>query len=83
MAPENGSAPDKAQEILISTLCKISDLDPMLGGKWKRGMLRYYAQRLGEVMLVQSGHPEPTSEDIEEMALRILDLLDAGYLGGP
>jgi len=83
MARKSEAAHEKARWTLINTLCKISDLDPTLGGKWKRGMLRYYAERLAEVMLVEAGSKEPTARDVEVMAERILDLVESGDLDGP
>jgi len=83
MARAKPEAQEKARRTLITTLCKISDLDPTLGGKWKRGMLRYYAERLAEVMLVEAGSKEPSPRDVEAMAERILDLVESGDLDGP
>ena len=46
-------------------------------------MLRYYAERLAEVMLVEAGSNEPTARDVDVMAERILDLVESGDLDGP
>ena len=82
MARAKPEAQEKARRTLITTLCKINDLDPVLGGKWKRGMLRYYAARLAELMLVEAGSKEPTTPDVVDMAVRILDLVESGDLDG-
>jgi len=82
MARTRKTAHEKARLTLINTLCKISDLDPTLGGKWKRGMLRYYAERLAEVMIAEEGHGEYPPEAVYVVAEKVLDLLESGDLDG-
>lgn len=55
----------KARQVLIETIAKIADLEPTLGGKWKRGMLDYYCGRLAELVLYQSGFVRPSLQAIE------------------
>jgi len=45
-------------------------------------MLRYYAARLAELMLVEAGTKEPATSDVVDMAIRILDLVESGDLDG-
>ena len=80
MARKDEEAQERARKTLIVTLCKIKDLDPMLGGKWQRGMIRYYSERLAEVLLTDPGDPEPSPWEIEAMGERIRDLLASGDL---
>jgi len=75
-------AQEKARRTLITTLCKINDLDPLLGGKWKRGMLRYYSERLAEFMIAEEGHGEYPPEAVYVVAEKVLDLLESGDLDG-
>jgi len=82
MESSDGSAEAKARRTLVQTLCKIGHLDPMLGGKWRRGMLRYYSQRLAELLLSEGGTPEPAAPEIERLGERILELLESGDLDG-
>ena len=58
----------QARITLIQTLCKIQALDPVLGGRWQDGMVRYYSERLGELLLVQAGLSEPPRELVIEVS---------------
>ena len=82
MVEEKGDRKRTAQAMLIGTLCKIDDLDPVLGGKWKRGMLKYYSERLAELVLFDAGVTEPLPSEIVAAADSILALLAAGDLDG-
>ena len=50
----------RARQTLIDTIAKIDDLEPTLGGKWKRNMLLYYYHRLAELVLYQCGFSHPS-----------------------
>ncbi|MAH49991.1 hypothetical protein CMI37_29500 [Candidatus Pacearchaeota archaeon] len=67
---------------LIATLCKIRDLPPLLGGKWQRGMLRYYSERLAEALLTFPGESEPSEGDVSDLASSIRELLADADLDG-
>ena len=40
-------------EVLQNTLFKIKSLNPVLGGKWQRGMIKYYEERLIELSTLE------------------------------
>lgn len=40
---------------LIRTIRDLEALDPLLGSKWKEGMLRYYYGRLAELTVRKAG----------------------------
>lgn len=71
----NEAKAEKARQSLIETIAKIDDLDPILGGKWKRNMLTYYVNRLAELVVFQSGFSNPSSLAIETVASGIRDTL--------
>lgn len=64
----NEAKAEKARQSLIKTIAEIDDLEPILGGKWKRGMLTYYVNRLAELVLYQSGFSDPSGPAIQAMA---------------
>ena len=55
---------DRQRASLIKTITKIREMDPELGRKWQRNMLKYYYERLAELMLRQTIGAEPTSEAV-------------------
>tara|TARA_Y100000310_G_scaffold319672_1_gene375227 strand:+ start:598 stop:939 length:342 start_codon:yes stop_codon:yes gene_type:complete len=62
----------KARESLITTIAKIHDLEPTLGGKWKTKMENYYISRLAGLILYQSGfsNPSPEAQAAIEIGIR-------------
>lgn len=72
----NEAKAEKARQSLIQTIAAIDDLEPTLGGKWKTGMLTYYVSRLAELVLYQSGFKHPSEPAIEQMRVRIYDVLE-------
>jgi len=76
MAKKKAEKEARAREILVSTIAKIQDLDPVHGGKWRKGMLRHYYERLAELMLYQQGIDEPNSLSIVVLAERLREALD-------
>lgn len=69
---------EKARNVLVETIAKIADLEPVLGGKWRSGMLDYYSHRLAELVLYQSGFEHPSREAVEAIRIRIYDLISEG-----
>ena len=61
----NEAKAEKARQSLIETIAAIDDLEPTLGGKWKRGMVAYYTNRLAELLLYQSGVSHPSKIAVE------------------
>ena len=64
-----------AREKLITTLVSIYETDPIMGGKWREGMLKYYSQTLAKLMLWQRGSDNPEKIVIELLASELLDNL--------
>jgi len=58
----------EARQKFIDILCKINDTDPTMGAKWREGMLKYYSERLAELMLFQQGSDKPDQFVIELLA---------------
>ena len=76
MAKKKAEKEARARLILVSTIAKIQDLDPVHGGKWRAGMLKHYYERLAELMLYQQGIDEPNSLSIKVLAERLREALD-------
>lgn len=72
----NDAKAEKARQVLIDTIAKISDLEPTLGGKWQRNMVRYYQNRLAVLLLYQCGFRNPSQYAIAYLTDRIADTLD-------
>ena len=72
----------EARATLVSTICKIQDLDPMLGGKWRDGMIKYYSERLAELLLVHAGHAEPPADTVANLAEYVRHVLSTEGPGG-
>ena len=68
---------ERARSVLIETIAKISDLEPTLGGKWRRKMVDYYVGRLAELLLYQSGFDNPSKDAIEEVSVGIRSSLSS------
>ena len=58
----------EARQKFIDILCKINDTAPTMGAKWREGMLKYYSERLAELMLFQQGSDKPDQFVIELLA---------------
>lgn len=67
--PSDEEKQRRARESLIQTIAKIHDLEPTLGGKWRRNMEIYYIRRLAELVLYQLGFNDPT----ERATLALID----------
>tara|TARA_Y100000310_G_scaffold341015_1_gene438770 strand:+ start:413 stop:664 length:252 start_codon:yes stop_codon:yes gene_type:complete len=78
MAKKAITTDEKTREILIKTICSIDDLDPLMGGKWKSGMLRYYSERLAELLLRQVGEEEPDPYAVTLLAEKLLGVIREG-----
>ena len=76
MAKKRADKEARARTVLVSTIAKIQDLDPVHGGKWREGMLRHYYERLAELMLYQQGIDAPNELSIRVLAERLRDALD-------
>jgi len=76
MAKKKAEKEARARGILVSTIAKIQDLDPVHGGKWREGMLKHYFERLAELMLYQQGIDQPNSLSVRVLAQRLRDALD-------
>ena len=66
--PTNAEREAKARQKFIDLLCQINDTDPTMGAKWREGMLKYYSERLAELMLFQQGSDKPDQFVIELLA---------------
>jgi hypothetical protein len=66
--PTNAEREAKARQKFIDLLCQINDTDPMMGSKWREGMLKFYSERLAELMLRQKGSDKPDQFVIELLA---------------
>ena len=77
MAKKRSDKEARARAVLVSTIAKIQDLDPVHGGKWRAGMLKHYYDRLAELMLYQQGIDAPNELSIRVLAERLRDALDA------
>ena len=69
---------EKARNVLMATIAKIADLEPVLGGKWRSRMLDYYTHRLAELVLYQSGFEHPSSEALEAVVSSVENILEIG-----
>lgn len=67
-------------QALIETIAKINDLDPILGGKWKKKMVDYYVDCLSKLILYQAGFPNPTlaATTVVEAGIRVTLLGNMG-----
>ena len=76
MAKKKAEKEASARQVLVATIAKIQDLEPVHGGKWRVGMLKHYYERLAELMLYQQGIDEPNSFSVRVLAQRLRDALD-------
>lgn len=67
---------ERSREKLIVVIAKINDLEPTMGGKWRRNMLSFYIACLAELVLHQSGFVNPTKAAMEPIEAEIRDLFD-------
>ena len=71
-----------AREKLLVTIRKISELEPILGGKWRTGMLEYYVSCLASLVLYQSGAENPTAKAVELVSAYIYESISEPEEGG-
>ena len=71
----NEAKAERARQSLIQTIAAIEDLEPTLGGKWRKGMLNYYTNRLAELVLYQCGFRQPSINAIKVLQSEIVSLL--------
>jgi hypothetical protein len=77
MAKKKADKERDARGRLVSTIAKIADLEPTMGGKWRESMLRYYYSRLAELMLYQQGIDYPVRAAIDHLASHMREVLTA------
>ncbi len=67
---------EKQRTSLIKTITKLRNVNPQLGEKWRRNMLRYYYRRLSELILRQTLDAEPSDDAVEAFLPEVMALVD-------
>ncbi len=73
--PTNETKAERARQVLVDTILKLDDVEPVLGGKWKSRMIEYYVNRLAILLLYQSGFSSPSSLAVDYMVMDIVAML--------
>lgn len=61
---------ERDRVVIVRTIARIESVQPALGLKWQKGMLKYWYERLAELTLITAG-AEYDDVDVIELGLKL------------